>query len=92
MDQYKEAFRKVHKQQSVQCVTSSIWEQFWTLPIENLHKLVKQRRNCVRKATYAEKLEAEFAPYGAAVDKLDTLENEPWDCGRGSHRSTGTWL
>jgi hypothetical protein len=86
MDQYKAVFRKVHKQQSAQRVTSSVWEQIWTLPIENLHKLVKQRRNCVRKATYAQKLEAEF------VDKLDKLENELWDRGRGSHRSAGTWL
>jgi hypothetical protein len=91
MDQYKAVFRKVHKQQSAQRVTSSVWEQIWTLPIENLHKLVKQRRNCVRKAIYAEKLEAEFAPY-AAVNKLDKLENELWDRGQGSHRSGGTWL
>jgi hypothetical protein len=39
MDQYKAVFRKVHKQQSAQRVTSSVWEQIWTLPIENLHKL-----------------------------------------------------
>jgi hypothetical protein len=61
------------------------------LPLENLHKLVKQRRQSVRKATYAEKLEAEFAPY-AAVDKCGKLEHELWDRGGGSHRSTGTWL
>jgi hypothetical protein len=91
MDQYKAVFRKVHKQQSAQRVTSSVWEQIWTLPLENLHKLVKERRNCVRKATYAEKLEAEFAPY-TAVDKYDQLEYELWDRGRGSHRSAGTWL
>ena len=91
MDQYKAVFRKVHKQQSAQRVTSNVWEQIWTLPVENLHKLVKQRRNCVRKATYAEKLEAEFAPY-AAVDKLDKLEYEFWDRGRGSQRSAGTLL
>jgi hypothetical protein len=80
MDQYKAVFRKVHKQQSAQHVTSSVWEQIWTLPIKNLHKRVKQRRNCVRKATYAENLEAEFAPY-AAVDKLDKLKYELWDRG-----------
>jgi hypothetical protein len=91
MDQYKAVFRKLHKQQSAQRVTGSHWEQIWTLPLENLHKLVKQRRQKVRKATYAEKLEAEFAPY-AAVDKLDKLEHELWDRGRGSHRSAGTWL
>jgi hypothetical protein len=62
MDQYKAVFRKLHKQQSAQRVMSSHWEQIWTLPLENLHKLVKQRRQSVRKATYAEKLEAEFAP------------------------------
>jgi hypothetical protein len=91
MDQNKAVFRKVQKQQSAQRVTSSVWEQIWTLLIENLHKLLKQRRNCVQKATYAEKLEAEFARY-AAVDKLDKLENELWDRGRGSHRSARTWL
>ena len=90
MDQYKAVFRKLHKQQSAQRVTSSHWEQIWTLPLENLHKLVKQRRQSVRKATYAEKLEAEFAPY-AAVDKLDKLEHELWDRGRVSHRSA-FWL
>jgi hypothetical protein len=48
MVQYKAVFcNKVHKQQSAQRVTSSVWEPIWTLPIENLHKLVKQRRNCV---------------------------------------------
>jgi hypothetical protein len=91
MDQYKAVFRKVHKQQSAQRVTSSHWEQIWTLPLENLHKLVKQRRQSVRKCNYAEKLEAEFAPY-AAVDKLDELEHELWKRGRVSHRSAGTWL
>jgi hypothetical protein len=89
MDQYKAVFRKVHKQQSAQRVTGSVWEQIWSLPIKNLHKLVKQRRNCVRKATHAEKLEAEFALY-AAVDKLDKLEYELWNCGQGSQRSAGT--
>jgi hypothetical protein len=86
MDQYKAVFRRVHKQQLAQRVTSSVWEQIWALPIKNLHKLVKQRRNCVRKATYAEKLKAEFAPY-AAEDKLDKLEYELWTRGRGSQRS-----
>jgi hypothetical protein len=88
--QYKAVFRKLHKQQSAQRVTSSHWEQIWTLSLENLHKLVKQQRQSVRKATYAEKLKAEFAPY-AAVDKYDKLEHELWDRGRGRHRSAGTW-
>ncbi len=48
-------------------------EQIWMLPIKNLHKVVKQQRNCVQKATYAEKLKAEFGPY-PAVHKLDKLE------------------
>jgi hypothetical protein len=42
MDQYKVVFCKVNKQKSAQGVTSSVWEQIWMLPIENLHKLVKQ--------------------------------------------------
>jgi hypothetical protein len=91
MDQYTAVFCKVHKQQSAQHVTSSVWVQIWTLPIESLHKLVKQRRNCIQKATYAENLKAEFAPY-AAVDKFDKLEYELWNRGRGSQRSAGTWL
>jgi hypothetical protein len=42
MNQYKADFRKLHKQQSAQRVTSSHWEQIWMLPLENLQKLVKQ--------------------------------------------------
>jgi hypothetical protein len=91
MDQYKAVFQNLHKQQSAQRVMSSHWEQIWTLPLENLHKLVKKRRQSVRKATSAENLEAGFAPY-AAVDKYDKLEDELWDRGQGSHRSAGMWL
>jgi hypothetical protein len=74
-DQYTAVFRNLHKQQSAQRVTSSHREQIWTLPLENLHKLVKKPRQSVRKATSAENLEAGFAPY-AAVDKYDKLEDE----------------
>jgi hypothetical protein len=34
MDQYKEVIHKVHKQQSAQCVNSSVWEQIWMLSME----------------------------------------------------------
>jgi hypothetical protein len=74
MDQHKAVFCKVHNQQSAQHDTSSVWEQIWTLPIKNLHKIVKQRRK------NGEKLEAEFAPY-AAIDKLDKLEHKLWNRG-----------
>jgi hypothetical protein len=49
--------------------------KIWRLPIKNLHKLMKQRRNCVQKAIYVKKLKAELALY-TAIDKLDKLQYE----------------
>jgi hypothetical protein len=91
IDQYKAVFRYIHKQQCAKRVSSSVWEQIWTLPLVELHRLVKNRRGAVKKSNYEEKLEAEFAPY-AAVDKYDKIEHEMWIRGKHSHRSAGTWL
>jgi hypothetical protein len=91
IDQYKAVFRHIHAQQVAQRVSSSSWEQIWTLPLVELHRLVKNRRSAVKKSNYDEKLEAEFAPY-AAVDKYDEIEHELWMRGKQSHRSAGAWL
>jgi hypothetical protein len=91
IDQYKAVFRHLHKRQCAQRVTSSVWEQIWTLPLVELHNLVKNRRSSVKRSNYEEKLEAEFAPY-SAVDKYDKIEHELWMRGKSNHRSAGTWL
>lgn len=91
IDQYKAIFRQLYKQQLAQRVNSLTWEQIWTVPLVELYQLVKSHHCAVDHSNYAEKLEAEFAPY-TAIDKYGRIEQELWTRGASNFRSAGTWL
>jgi hypothetical protein len=91
IDQYKAVLRWIYKSQTAQRVLSLVWDQIWTLPCENLHKVVKERRSAMKKLNYEEKLEAEFAPY-TAVMQYDEIEEVCWKKGDTNIRSACAWL
>ena len=55
-------------QTGVPVVTRYGWDQIWTLPCFNLHKVVKTRKAKIARATYTEKLDHSFAPYTIVND------------------------
>jgi hypothetical protein len=91
IDQYKAVLRWIYKSQTAQRVLALVWDQIWTLPCENLHKVVKERRSAMKKLNYEEKLEAEFAPY-TAVMQYDQIEEVLWKKGDTNIRSACAWL
>jgi hypothetical protein len=91
IDQYKAVLRWVYKTQTARRVLSLVWDQIWTLPCEQLHKVVKERRSAMKKLNYEEKLEAEFAPY-TAVMQYDQIEEDLWKRGDTNIRSACAWL
>jgi hypothetical protein len=80
IDQYKAVLCWVYKNQTAQRVLGLVWDQICTLPCEQLHKGVKERRSAIKKLNYKEKLEAEFAPY-TAVAQFDQIEDAMWKKG-----------
>ena len=91
IDQYKAVLLWVYKTQTARRVLSLVWDQIWTLPCEQLHKVVKERRSAMKKLNYEEKLEAEFAPY-TAVMQYDQIEEDLWKRGDTNIRSACAWL
>jgi hypothetical protein len=67
------------------------WEQLWNLPLKNLQKYVKNRKETVRRANYMEKLDHEFAPYQAIAD-FPKIEEAFWDKGGLNTRSAYAYL
>ena len=80
IDQYKAVLRLVYKMQTPQRVLGLVWDQIWTLPCEQLHKVVKERRSAIKKLNYKEKLKVEFAPY-TAVAQFDQIKEAMWKNG-----------
>jgi hypothetical protein len=90
-DQYKAILRKTYKRQVACGVCSIPWEHMWTLRLDELSGLVKERKAVAKKDNYEEKMQAEFAPY-AAVERFDDIEEELWTRGQYTTRSAGAWL
>jgi hypothetical protein len=67
------------------------WDLLWTLPLKNLHKYVKSRKESVRRANYMEKLDHEFAPYQAIAD-FPKIEEAFWEKGALNNRSAYAYL
>jgi hypothetical protein len=89
--QYKTVIKWIYKDQVAQRVCSITWAQIWTLPLENLHGLVKVRRPSIDKRNYVEKVDQDFAPY-QCVEQFPDIEKELWTRGSGSIRSAFAWL
>ena len=67
------------------------WDLLWNLPLKNLHKYVKGRKETVRRANYMEKLDHEFAPYQAIAD-FPKIEEAFWEKGALNYRSAYAYL
>jgi hypothetical protein len=80
IDQYKAVLHWIYKSQTAQQILGLVWDQIWTLPYEQLHKVVKERRSAIKKLNYDKKLEAEFVPY-TAVMQYNQIEEALWKCG-----------
>ena len=71
----------------IQCQT---WDQVWTLPLLNLHNLVKVRRVASDKRNFKEKFGSDFAPYEIA-EEFPTIEASTWSKCK-CNRSTAAWI
>ena len=87
---YKTVIRNLYKEQTANRALTSTWDQIWTLPLLNLHNLVKIRRPAMEKRNYKEKFEHEFAPYEIAVE-FPRIEAATWSQGQ-CNRSAAAWI
>jgi Centromere DNA-binding protein complex CBF3 subunit, domain 2 len=79
-DQYRQVIAKIYNVQKMEKVCSLYWEDLFQQPCKDLSKHVKQRVPFIKKATYQEKVAAEFAPY-TIVERYPEIEEELWkDC------------
>jgi hypothetical protein len=62
-DQYRQVLRKIYKHQKMEGVNTRHWDDIWQQGCEALETQVKTRVPFIKKATYQEKVSAEFAPY-----------------------------
>ena len=74
---YKSALKRVYKAQVARCVHSLHWDHIWLPALEELHKLVKQRKAIIDKLNHKEKVTGEFSPY-AMVGSYSDIEDELW--------------
>ena len=88
---YKTALHWVYKDQVALRVCGLTWDQIWTLPLLNLHNLVKIRRSSVDKKNYVEKIDQDFAPYQIA-EEFPRIEAAFWERGAKCQRSAYVWL
>ena len=76
--QYKAVFRKIFKVQIARRVTSQTWEQIWQMCFDDLFQHVKERAPMIKKQTYQEKVNGEFASY-TIVENYDRIEEAFWN-------------
>ena len=88
---YKTVLRNIYKEQTASRVNDRTWDQIWTLPLLNLHNLVKIRRPARDKKNYKEKFENVFAPYEIA-EEFPKIEGEMWSKGGETVRSACVWI
>jgi hypothetical protein len=71
--QYKAVMKSLHTEQRTRGVCNVPWDLVWTLDCSTLHKHVKERMPAIKKASYVEKIDGEFAPY-AIVERYGEIE------------------
>jgi hypothetical protein len=75
---YKSSLIKLHKEQVANKCNSYVWtHHIWTCHCEALYKLVKSRRNSMKKANYVEKVDETFS-FFKAHGKAEKIENAIW--------------
>jgi len=77
LNAYKAVFRKIYKVQIAKKVLATPWDQIWQMCFDELVKHVKERIPLMKKATYAEKVDGEFAPY-MIVEHYGAIEELLW--------------
>lgn len=77
-DAYKAVFRKIYKVQIAKRVLATPWDQIWQMGLDELASHVKERVPLMKKATFAEKLDGEFAPY-MIVEHYPDIEEIMWN-------------
>jgi Centromere DNA-binding protein complex CBF3 subunit, domain 2 len=77
-DSYKAVLHKIYKVQIAKKVlTGTTWDQIWQICFDELYKHVKERIPLLKKASYAEKVDGEFAPY-MIVEHYGPIEELMW--------------
>jgi hypothetical protein len=82
---YKSSLIEPHKEQVANKCNSYVWtHHIWTCHCEALYKLVKSRRNKMKKANYVEKVDETFS-FFKAHGKAELIEKAIWlkSCNRG---------
>jgi hypothetical protein len=75
---YKSSLMGLHKEQVANKANKYVWtHHIWTCHCEELYKLVKARRNKMKKANYVEKVDETFSFFKAS-GKAEELENAVW--------------
>jgi Centromere DNA-binding protein complex CBF3 subunit, domain 2/Transcriptional activator of glycolytic enzymes len=77
-ESYKAVIKLIHTEQEARRVCGLHWSQIWLNPCNHLHKLVKERAPMIKKLTYQEKVDGEFAPY-TIVERYEEIEEELWN-------------
>ncbi|KAG7370192.1 centromere DNA-binding like protein [Nitzschia inconspicua] len=79
---YKAALQKFHADQRDDNINNCSWQDHvWLAKCEKLIKVVKCRKQRVKRANYDEKVDHEMSPYGA-LDHIDQIENALFQMGR----------
>ena len=84
-DQYKAVFRKLYKVQKARNVLNLHWDSIWMMGLDEMASHVKTRAAQVKRQTYQEKLDGEFAPY-MIVEQYPQIEQELWNDSSASNR------
>ncbi|KAG7362818.1 centromere DNA-binding like protein [Nitzschia inconspicua] len=78
---YKAALQKFHADQRDDNINNCSWQDHvWLAKCEKLIKVVKGRKQRVKRANYDEKVDHEMSPYGA-LDHIDQIENALFQMG-----------
>lgn len=77
-DQYKAVFRRLYKVQRAKNVLSLHWDSIWMMGLDEMAKHVKTRAPKIKRQSYQEKVDGEFAPY-LIVEQYPMIEEALWN-------------
>jgi hypothetical protein len=86
IESYRAVMKQIHVEQESRHVCGLTWEQIWKKPCLHLYRHVQERAPMIKKMTYQEKVDGEFAPY-AIVERYEDIKQLLWeDCDNASGR------
>jgi Centromere DNA-binding protein complex CBF3 subunit, domain 2 len=77
-DQYKAVFRTMYRVQKAKGVLSEHWDGIWMMSLDEMAMHVKTRAPRIKRETYQEKVDGEFAPY-IIVEQYSNIEEGLWN-------------